>query len=1378
MDLRREHLRRSAGRGIGRLSQIFSGSSSRHRGAKVTSRLSIEQLEPRLALAGVIINEFLALNDDGLMDEDGDRSDWIELKNTDAQSVNLGGWYLTDDESDLSKWQIPNTELAAGAYLVIFASGKDRAVAGQELHADFALSGDGEFLALVMPDGTTIADSFAPFPAQVDDVSYGRGASGFLEEPLVNANELARVHVPTDDSLGLTWTEIAFDDSGWLEGDSPIGYERSPGGALDYTGYFELDVNALMPAPTPPLNIPRDTIYMRIPFTVTDIDELASLELLMLYDDGFVAYLNGELIAQVNAPASPEWNSSASGTHSDSLAVVYQEFSVDQHLGKLVEGENVLAIHGLNQSNNRTDFLIGPRLDSSRATEAFIGYMSTPTPGAPNLEGNLGFVADTRFSVDRGFYDSPFEVEITTETEGAQIRYTTDGSEPTATHGTIYAPANPPLITTTTTLRAAAFKSGMTPTNIDTQTYIFLDDVLQQDGSGLQPYQPWSHFSQIGVADADWEMDPNIVNHPQYTGTIKDDMQVVDSVSVVLPWDELFGFGGIYIAGKNVERGASIELISPNGGGEFQIDGAFEIMGQTSPTRWNLDKLSFRVTFKQPFGPTDLDFPLFTDPFFDQGTPDVYDTFVLDAVYNHSWAYGRNQEQRDTAKFIQDQFVADLQNMTGGLAPHGRYIHLYLNGLYWGMYYLHERPDDVFAASYLGGDNDDYDVVKHVRTDVVAGDATATANYDAMLDAVRQNLSVPANYEAVEEWLAIDEFIDYMIVNYYVGNHDWALNTGGKNWYASYNRVDPNGKWRFHSWDAEHVLEALFEDRTFLTPSGQPTEIHNLLMGNPEYHLRFADRVQKHMHNGGIMTPETAAEIFAARMEHIDRAIVGESARWGDNRREPAYTRDDWLANMNDLLFNYLPQRTNIVLNQFAARNWLVPLPAPEFSQYGGAIPVGGYDLTLAAPAGTPRSAEFYYTLDGSDPRNRDTKLPSSSAILYSGPIHLETATEVKARIFYEPSAGTDEDWSPVVEAVFLPENPFPVRITELHFNPASQPGVADAQDMEFIELTNTGSETVNLNGLQIAYFAETPYVLGDIDLAAGERIVVARNPTVFQQVYGMGINIAPNGYADANLSNGGERIALIGALGEVLQDFEYDDMDPWPTSPDGGGYSLHIIDPLGDPSDPANWRASVNIGGSPGADDEASIAGDYDGNGVVELADHGVWRASFGMAVAVPGSGADGTGDGMVDAADFVFWRKAYAAAQNGGSGGATADSGAGSVGESVALVTSQTVAESTNSVVATASPAAPSVMVAAAESSGRAARPAFRPTRSVAIAPAADRTDLLTLELRGEAVDAALGAEPLRGDIQDDEPAESVAEAAGLWDDTAWLEKLSVSL
>ncbi len=129
---------------------------------------------PSTSFATVYVTELLALNVSTLTDEDGTFSDWIEIHNANASPVDLDGWYLTDDAAALTKWRFPQTIIPAGDRVVVFASDKNRAVAGAELHTNFKLSGGGEFLAHVRADGVTVEHAYAPsFPAQSDDVSWG-----------------------------------------------------------------------------------------------------------------------------------------------------------------------------------------------------------------------------------------------------------------------------------------------------------------------------------------------------------------------------------------------------------------------------------------------------------------------------------------------------------------------------------------------------------------------------------------------------------------------------------------------------------------------------------------------------------------------------------------------------------------------------------------------------------------------------------------------------------------------------------------------------------------------------------------------------------------------------------------------------------------------------------------------------------------------------------------------------------------------------------------------------------------------------------------------------------------------------------------------------
>jgi hypothetical protein len=124
------------------------------------------------------ISEFMADNESTLRDGDGDYPDWIELVNTGETAVNLAGWTVTDKPHELDRWTFPSVTIPARGYLVLYASGNDRRDPAGELHTNFRLSADGEFLALLNPDGV-ITSAYSPgYPAQFPDISYGRDAAG------------------------------------------------------------------------------------------------------------------------------------------------------------------------------------------------------------------------------------------------------------------------------------------------------------------------------------------------------------------------------------------------------------------------------------------------------------------------------------------------------------------------------------------------------------------------------------------------------------------------------------------------------------------------------------------------------------------------------------------------------------------------------------------------------------------------------------------------------------------------------------------------------------------------------------------------------------------------------------------------------------------------------------------------------------------------------------------------------------------------------------------------------------------------------------------------------------------------------------------------
>ncbi len=180
-------------------------------------------------------------------------------------------------------------------------------------------------------------------------------------------------------------------------------------------------------------------------------------------------------------------------------------------------------------------------------------FFGLPSPGRQNIDAYLGEVADTKFSQDRGFYDIPFSVTITTETEDAVIYYTLDGTEPYSHDGgrfpggMVY--TNPIAINKTTCLRAKAIKPGWKPTNADAHTYIFLDDVIRQD---RQATLDAGFPSSWGGTSPDYGMDPDVIGQNGedlfngiYTATIRDDLKSIPTLSIVMDIDDVFGPDGI-----------------------------------------------------------------------------------------------------------------------------------------------------------------------------------------------------------------------------------------------------------------------------------------------------------------------------------------------------------------------------------------------------------------------------------------------------------------------------------------------------------------------------------------------------------------------------------------------------------------------------------------------------------------------------------------------------------------------------------------------------------------------------------------------------------------------------------------------------------------
>jgi len=832
-----------------------------------------------------------------------------------------------------------------------------------------------------------------------------------------------------------------------------------------------------------------------------------------------------------------------------------------------------------------------------------------------------------KISVQEGFYKKPFDVVISTAVDEMKIYYTLDGSDP-ATSQFVNVVASPAKVridpqnfhdrgkTPGVVLRARAKSDKYDFSPIATRSYLFIDKIENQTSF---PGHDWPQYDVNGQW-IDLLINNQVLTDPRYSNLIDDALLEVPSFSITTDNFNLFDAdSGIYVNatghGFDWERPASVELIYPDGSDGFQIDAGLRIRGGYSRND-QFRKHAFRLFFRNEYGEGKLNFPLFEN----EGVKS-FDKVDLRCAQNYSWSKGDGSES-PLYTFTRDVFSRDVQGKMGHEYTRSRYYHLYLNGMYWGLYQTQERAEARFAASYMGGEPDDYDVVKKADEGGIEATDGTLDTWRAVWDLCQNGFSSNADYYKIQGLNAsgvrdpnlnvlvdIDNLIDYMNIIFYTGNYDAPVssfmnNKEPNNFYAIYNRNDDRG-FMFVAHDNEHTLivdpinssRGITENRVNIGringgykmvvssfENFHPQWLHFKLSENAEYRQRFSDRSYKQYYNKGVFTPDVASDLFMKRTLEIDTAVIAESARWGVDQQGRLMTKDDnWTPSVEKIRTGFFPFRTDIVIDQLQKEDLLSIVKAPLFKVDNNEFVdeniklAPGDALAIIDP---DNAGNVVYTIDGSDPRLvGDGVSPKATNGGKATTISILQTCVVKARVF---SSGI---WSPLHSLnVTVDSHLDGLQITEIHYNPLSQDGLSGSE-YEFIELKNSGSTPVNLtaclfiDGIKFSFNNETI-------LEPGKFIVLASNAFSFKQLY----DISPSGEFDGQLDNKGERITLVNAIGDTILTVKYGDKAPWPTTPDSLGFSLvpAIAGLSADWSDGNNWRASSAIGGSPFADDGA----------------------------------------------------------------------------------------------------------------------------------------------------------------------------------------------
>jgi len=1144
--------------------------------------------------AAPVISEFQADNSATLPDEDGDSSDWIEIFNPDGTVADLSGYYLTDDPALLTKWQFPaTTTLAPSSFLLVFASDKDRTVAGSQLHTNFKLSSNGEYLALVAADGTTVVDEYAPeFPLQFEDSSYGLAQLGNTSnQTLIGLDANCTAQVPSSGNDGTNWTASGFDDSSWTSGTTGVGYERSSG----YDSAINLDVEGQM-------YNQRTSVYVRVPFTVSNVGEISGLEMQLQYDDGFVAYLNGVEVARDRAPASLSWSSGASADHSDPDALQFQAFSLSSHVNQLVEGPNVLAIHGLNNGSGSSDMLIRPTLSATRLSDPSLGspgYFLVPTPGSVNGTEQGLPASNVTISEPSKTFTSSFQVTLGGAQSGQTIHYTLDGSVPSSGSAS-YGGAI--TISSSTQLRARIFGTNGASGPIAMATYLFLGADLANFSSNLPIVilENWNGGKPNADTDGFWGIiEPDALGDNR--SHISADLAIATRCNMKVRGSSSAGFAKYSLALEAQDEEKFDQGISP--------------LGMPKESDW---VLSGRYTFDRALMRNPLIYRLsnesgeyavrtrFVEVFLNTGGGNLSYASDYFGVYTLMEKIKRDKNRTDVAK------IAPSDTTEPGVT----------GGYMWKQDRADPGDSQVLRANtFTAGSNytsgaTSFRWVEPKGEDVQPEQKTWLENhlneFNAALNAA--NWQHPTNGKHFTEYIDHFSWLRHHWLNTLAMNVDGFRLSG----YYYKHRDDTNGGkvgagpiWDFdrtmgstdsrdnnpEAWDGTGDSSKAYGDDRY--------PWWGRALSNPDFRQAHTDLWQE-LRRDVFSTANIHAIIdeFAAEIDYQDPA--GFNPGLSNSPAERNF--DKWPGsnhpNEVNILKNWLQTRTTWIDSQYTSQ--------PNFTVAPGQVSPG------TSVAFTGGGGTTYYTTDGSDPRLPGGNVSPSAST--SPPININSTTIVTAR---SRSGSGLTSWSGAIQGTYLVgpiANASNLVISELHYapappSPAEQATSTDTSAFEWIEFLNLSpTDTIDLTDVHFEAGIEFTFTGSAITtLAPGERLLVVSNQEAFEARYGSGMTSRIAGeFGPSRLDNAGERIHLVDALGGTIHDFTYNDKHPWPSEAGFPGYSLVLITDgtsMPDLTLANNWRSSSELGGNPDSSDSSPLVGnpiaDGDGDDLQKLLEH-----------------------------------------------------------------------------------------------------------------------------------------------------------------------------
>ena len=850
------------------------------------------------------------------------------------------------------------------------------------------------------------------------------------------------------------------------------------------------------------------------------------------------------------------------------------------------------------------------------------GYMP-PTPTAVNGAASLVPPAVLVFSAPSGLFGSNLSVTISGQTASHTVRYTTNGTEPTLTIGQTYT-GTPLAISASTTVRARAYANSV-PGPLAQATYTKLGTTVQY---GVTPS---TFTSALPVLIIDAPATPPSDKTPLVSRFTLIDRNPADGLTRLTGAPALATRGTIKLRGQYSTSFPKKSFTVEFWDGADQPQ-AHAVLGMPQESDWVLyaayqtdtdfmrNVLMYELHRRMgKWSPRTRYVEVFLNPSTSSSLDgaDYYGIYVL------------------TEKIKIDQNRVELTEMSpydnAGDAVTGGYI--IARDKWANLEANHPElltgnrdgvPHWLFAA---GGA---FVFKSPSVADLTAAQNAYISNYVLQTDAAlaAPDFRNPTTGLHVFDYIGRDSFIDHHLLAAFAKNVDGIR-------ISTYFEKDRGGKLRMSSlWDYDLSQDADTDDRDnnpyawnsdnstdstyFFSVPGRPAEgwfhyLHQI----PVYLQDWVDRFDRWRTTGVLDATQINAflDTQAAQLISPDNngtasantPIARNYGRWSRSTRGTATNGSNAAA----IIFGaaatseinrhktWLQQRLDFM------DTWVLKKPVPSLA--AGVVSPGA-TVTLSSPDLTG-SARFYYTLDGTDPVDPSGGI-SATAIAWPGSVPLTASTRLTARLYQPAPVNKHTRWSAPLSATYIvgsaPAAVGNLVVSELMYHPATPSsteiaaGFTSAEDFEFIELRNLGTATINLWGARFSQGIEFDFddslAPAQVELAPGQKLLLASNPAAFETRYGSlaAARVVGKFANGTNLNNAGETLTLLDRAGALILEFTYSDLSPWPTSADGGGTSLHYL--AGAPGQASSWFAY--------APDPGGIIPDHDGDGHSDLSE------------------------------------------------------------------------------------------------------------------------------------------------------------------------------